>query len=111
MELAEWISRRVAALHRVESWKGSVSVTAPTHPGRAYVIDIDGQRVIAQFIVWPSGSMEATAGAVEDGQVFYLDSAQALEESELDERWQRFYSAILQVEAKEPFTGGGRNPA
>jgi len=98
MDVADWVARRAAALRQVETWKNSVSIKVPAYPGGGYLIDIDGKRVVAQFIVWPSGSMEATVGAVEDGQVVYLEAAESLNESELEERWLRFYSAVLQVE-------------
>jgi hypothetical protein len=98
MDIAAWIATRVAALRKADVWKNVISVPPRIGSETGFVIDIDGSCVIAQFIVWTTGAMEATAGKVADGQVFYVDAAPTLDEAMLDERWRQFYSEILRVE-------------
>lgn len=91
----DWIKARVTTMQQVDAWKSAVTVTLPIGRETGFVVDVNGKRVIAQFIVWPDGTMEATAGSIADRQVFYVDSASPEDEAALDARWQRFCSEIL----------------
>ena len=104
IDYADWIAKRVAGLRQSEVWRDSVTVTPPVEAGMGFVIDIDGEHVVAQFVVWTTGAMEATAGAVNDGEVFYTDATPIADEATLDQRWGQFCSEILRVEERDRVT-------
>lgn len=98
IDIVDWITKHVSDLRRTAPWKNAVSVKAPEQQGAGYVIDVDGAHVVGQFIVWTTGAMEATAGAVANGQVSYLDAASSVDEATLNERWRDFCAEILRIE-------------
>lgn len=98
MNLVTWCTARATELRRLATWETAVSVALPDREHAGCVINVDGRHVIGQFIVWPTGAMEATAASVETGQMRYTDGASNLDAAALAERWQRFRSAITRIE-------------
>lgn len=104
MNILDWITRHVSDLRKVVPWESAVSVKLPDRAAGGYVINIDSARVVGQFIVWTTGAMEATAGAVADGQIFYTDAASSEDTATLDQRWARFCAEILRIENPDLLT-------
>ena len=101
MSTEEWVSAKLAELRGSPLWGGSVTSVAPQHPATGFVINVDAQRVVAQFIVWTSGAMEATAADVNSGESFYSDEAAHADVKDLEARWSRFVDAIARIEQAE----------
>ncbi len=95
-----WASTAVAQVHETDVWKEAVTLRQAEYAGSGAVIDIDGRCVIGQFILWPSGSIEASALAIADERQFYTDSGKDLEPAAVDERWNRFLAAVTEVEIR-----------
>jgi hypothetical protein len=100
-DIADSIAKQAAALRRMEVWKNSIAVTLPMPPRTGFVIDVHGKHVIAQFIAWTTGAMEANALTLADGQVFYAAADPNVDEATLDAHWRRFCSEILRAEERK----------
>lgn len=96
--LNQWINDRASSLQADASWQGQVSFVQPEHDGGGFVINIDTERIIAQFVVWSTWAFEASALSVESGEPFYFDSKVQANELMLTEGWTRFMAAITEVE-------------
>ena len=99
IEVNTWASDLAARLRITDLWQEAVTVTPSENPTRGSVIDIDGNHVIAQFVLWPTGAIEASALAVEGGEQFYFDSVSDLDLCGVEEHWTQFVCAISKVEA------------
>ena len=98
MNIDQWVADRVEILLDEEMWKGTVSVVRSKRPGASLAINIEARNVIAQFVVWSSGAMEATAVSVEKGDTFYRDAGDVVNSDQLGEKWARFLGEISQAE-------------
>jgi hypothetical protein len=101
VDLLAWASLAGARARRGLADKIAIKATPPAHAGSGYVFDFDGVRVIAQFIVWPSGATEASAIKVETGQRAYFSDAAASNMEELDREFDTFLRAVAQLESAE----------
>lgn len=90
----EWVMQASLSLQADSTWRDSITVSGPEHPGGGGVIDIDTDRVIAQFIVWPTWAYEASALSVESGEPFHFESKPEADEQQVAEGWSRFMAAL-----------------
>ena len=102
IEVNTCASNLAARLRITDLWREAVTVKPSEHPTTGSVIDVDGDHVIGQFVLWPTGAIEASALAIEDGEQFYFDSGSDLDLGGVEERWTQFVSAISKVEANPP---------
>ena len=99
-DVNDWVARAAALLRSDEVWSEAVAVTPPTHDRAAHVVDVDGQHVIAQFVLWPSGAFEASALTVDDGERFYFNSQPDADAHSLSKAWREFVEAITHAEVR-----------
>lgn len=97
IDLAAWstsASQRLRALGIGDT----VAVKPPVHPRGCYVIDVDSQRVIGQFSVWPSGEAELQIGDLtkRHGDPL-IRHASAADEAGLDAFFDEFVRAAIQM--------------
>ena len=97
--LTNWASSalsRAVGLLRAEVVRAQL--TPPAHPGASHVFDIDSERGIGQFIVWPDGSTEATILNIATEAPVYFEDAPVSDLTELDVRFRAFLDAFLENE-------------
>lgn len=62
----------------------SIEATEPQHARGGRVLDLDGDRVVGQFIVWPNGAVEMSALEVETAERFLFKDATVQHVTDLD---------------------------
>lgn len=76
----------------------SARLTAADRVGAGHVLDFDGDRVIAQFIVWPNGAVEASAIAVETETEVLFRSAVVDDVAGLDSLLGELLTTVVAIE-------------
>ncbi len=93
-----------AALDRARQYdfggKVIIKSAPPSHPDGGYVIDLDGDRVISQIVVWPSGATEITAMNVDTGQQEFIQHAVVLGLAELESLFDDFLRKVANIERR-----------
>ena len=99
VDLETWISRaRGMARTRGLADDILIKVTPPAHQNGGHVIDFDGTHVVAQFIVWPSGAIEASHAAVATEHHAHIHNSTASNVEELDKTFDEFLHILTAIE-------------
>jgi hypothetical protein len=102
-ELTQWVS---ASYSRAVATLGPlgfrVKLAPPDRPGAGRVIEVDGEHVLGNFVVWPDGVTEGSLIDVFTEQLEFFDCPTAAGLSELDDRFLVFLDACVKAEKPGP---------
>lgn len=98
VDIAAW-TLNASALARERMGGVAATITSPLHADSGYVLDLDGERVMAQFIVWPSGAVEASAVVVATNERVYFKDATAADMQALDALLDDLLRFVADIEA------------
>lgn len=79
----------------------SIKVTEPPHVRGGYVVDMDGAKAIAQFILWPNGAVEASALSVDTAERVFFKDASVQQVSDLDVEFDELARVVARLETQE----------
>jgi hypothetical protein len=76
-----------------------IKVTPPGHPNGGWVFDFDGNRVIAQFCVWPNGYTDVSFAEIATDAPMSIKTVVVTEMSSLNDVFDDFLRVITKLEA------------
>lgn len=78
----------------------SIEATEPRHTAGGLVVDLDGDRVVGRFIVWPNGAVELSALEVETAARILFKDATVQHVADLDHLFDELMRVMARVETQ-----------